>query len=146
MSLFRQITNIIKTTQVDSFKVLCSKFLSTKNDDPVQSYIDKLVKNHKVVVFMKGDPQAPRCGFSNAVVDILSIHKTKFEALDVLKDENLRNGIKEYSNWPTIPQVFVNGEFIGGCDIMLQLHRSGELDRILNNNKSDKDSQENPVV
>lgn len=92
MSLFRQIVNINKTTRIGSFNTLYSKFFSTKNDDPLQSHIDKLVKNHKIVVFMKGDPQAPRCGFSNAVVDILNIHKTQFEAHDVLEDENLRNG------------------------------------------------------
>lgn len=93
MSLFRKIViNINKTTKVGSSNILYSKFLSTKKDDPVQSHIEKLVKNHKIVVFMKGEPQAPRCGFSNAVVDILSIHNAKFEAHDVLKDENLRNG------------------------------------------------------
>lgn len=91
MSMFRQVFNISKTTRIGSFNIT-SKLLSTKSDDPIQSHIDKLVKNSKIVVFMKGVPQAPRCGFSNAVVDILSIHKAKFEAHDVLQDENLRNG------------------------------------------------------
>lgn len=90
MSLFRQIINISKP-KISSLNVYY-KFLSTSSDDPIHTHIDKLVKSNKIVVFMKGDPQAPRCGFSNAVIDILSIHKAKFEAHDVLKDENLRNG------------------------------------------------------
>lgn len=85
------LTNISKATRIGSLNSY-SKFLSSKPDDPIISHIDKLVKNNRIVVFMKGDPQAPRCGFSNAVVDILSIHKAKFDAHDVLKDENLRNG------------------------------------------------------
>ncbi|RZF47745.1 hypothetical protein LSTR_LSTR006009 [Laodelphax striatellus] len=89
--------------------------------------IDKLVKNNKVVLFMKGVPEEPRCGFSNAVVQILRMHNVKYDAHDVLKDDSIRNGVKEYSNWPTIPQVFINGEFVGGCDIMLQMHQSGDL-------------------
>lgn len=76
---------------------------------------------------MKGVPDAPRCGFSNAVVQIMRMHAVPYESHDVLSDENLRQGIKDYSNWPTIPQVFINGEFVGGCDIMLQMHQSGEL-------------------
>lgn len=89
--------------------------------------IDKLVKNNKVVVFMKGVPSEPRCGFSNAVVQIFRMHGVTYDAHDVLKDEELRQGVKEYSNWPTIPQVFIGGEFVGGCDIMLQMHQNGEL-------------------
>ncbi|XP_038212990.1 uncharacterized monothiol glutaredoxin ycf64-like [Zerene cesonia] len=96
-------------------------------DAAVNEKIDKIVKNNKVVVFMKGVPDAPRCGFSNAVVQIMRMHAVPYESHDVLSDENLRQGIKDYSNWPTIPQVFINGEFVGGCDIMLQMHQSGEL-------------------
>ncbi|XP_034832747.1 uncharacterized monothiol glutaredoxin ycf64-like [Maniola hyperantus] len=96
-------------------------------DVPINDKIDKMVKNTKVVVFMKGVPDAPRCGFSNAVVQIMRMHAVPYDSHDVLADENLRQGIKEYSNWPTIPQVFINGEFVGGCDIMLQMHQSGEL-------------------
>lgn len=90
MYLFRQVLN--KTSKINKLNVY-NKFLSTKSEDPIQSHIDKLVKSNKIVVFMKGVPQAPRCGFSNAVIDILSIHKVKFEAHDVLQDENLRNGM-----------------------------------------------------
>lgn len=89
-SILRQMININKTTRISSMTY--KQFLSTKADDPIQSHIGKLVKGNKIVVFMKGVPQAPRCGFSNAVVDILNIHKAKFEAHDVLIDESLRNG------------------------------------------------------
>ncbi|XP_058130505.1 glutaredoxin-related protein 5, mitochondrial [Anopheles ziemanni] len=89
--------------------------------------IEKLVGNNKVVIFMKGNPDAPRCGFSNAVVQILRMHSVKYDSHDVLENEALRQGIKDFSNWPTIPQVFINGEFVGGCDILLQMHQNGEL-------------------
>ncbi|XP_043283953.1 glutaredoxin-related protein 5, mitochondrial [Venturia canescens] len=89
--------------------------------------IGNLVKNNKVVVFMKGVPEEPKCGFSNAVVQILRMHGVKYDAHDVLEDETLRQGIKDFSNWPTIPQVFINGDFVGGCDILLQMHQNGEL-------------------
>ncbi|XP_076257385.1 glutaredoxin 5 [Rhynchophorus ferrugineus] len=92
-----------------------------------QDEIKKLVTNNKVVIFMKGVPEQPQCGFSNAVVQILRMHGVKYDAHNVLQDDSLRQGIKDYSNWPTIPQVFINGEFVGGCDIMLQLHQSGDL-------------------
>lgn len=93
-----------------------------------KEHLDTLVKANKVVVFMKGNPDAPRCGFSNAVVQILKTHGVdKYDAHDVLQDEDLRQGIKEFSNWPTIPQVYLNGEFLGGCDIMLDMHQNGEF-------------------
>ncbi|XP_075976977.1 glutaredoxin 5 [Anticarsia gemmatalis] len=107
----------------NTLKLTCRSFADT----PVKDKIDGLVKNNKVVVFMKGVPDAPRCGFSNAVVQIMRMHAVPYDSHDVLSDENLRQGIKDYSNWPTIPQVFINGEFVGGCDIMLQMHQSGEL-------------------
>ncbi|NXU01179.1 GLRX5 protein, partial [Buphagus erythrorhynchus] len=81
-----------------------------------------------VVVFMKGSPAQPLCGFSNAVVQILRLHGVEdYRAHDVLQDPDLRQGIKDYSNWPTIPQVYLNGEFVGGCDILLQMHQNGDL-------------------
>ncbi|XP_022899948.1 uncharacterized monothiol glutaredoxin ycf64-like [Onthophagus taurus] len=89
--------------------------------------IKNLVTKNKVVIFMKGVPDSPRCGFSNAVVQILRMHGVTYDSHDVLQDETLRQGIKDYSNWPTIPQVFINGEFVGGCDILLQMHQSGDL-------------------
>ncbi|XP_044517804.1 glutaredoxin-related protein 5, mitochondrial [Gracilinanus agilis] len=91
-------------------------------------YLDKLVKKDKVVVFLKGTPEQPQCGFSNAVVQILRLHGlTNYAAYNVLEDPALRQGIKDYSNWPTIPQVYLNGEFVGGCDILLQMHQNGDL-------------------
>lgn len=89
--------------------------------------IEKLVKNNKVVVFMKGVPEAPKCGFSNAVVQVLRMHAVNYDSHNVLENEDIRQGIKDYTNWPTIPQVFINGEFVGGCDILLQMHQNGEL-------------------
>ena len=81
-----------------------------------------------MVVFMKGVPEQPMCGFSNAVVQILRMHGVEgYGAYNVLEDEELRQGVKEYSSWPTVPQVYIGGEFIGGCDIVLQLHQQGEL-------------------
>eukprot|EP00094_Tigriopus_californicus_P004951 TCALIF_04769-PA protein Name:"Similar to GLRX5 Glutaredoxin-related protein 5, mitochondrial (Homo sapiens)" AED:0.22 eAED:0.24 QI:0/0/0/0.75/1/1/4/0/102 len=74
-----------------------------------------------------GVPEQPRCGFSNAVVQIMRMHDVQFKAHDVLQDEELRQGIKDFSEWPTIPQVYMKGEFIGGCDILLQMHQSGEF-------------------
>lgn len=100
---------------------------STNHTNDVKKTIDSLVKNKPVVVFMKGTANQPMCGFSKAVVDILNMHGVKFETHNVLADEDIRSGVKEYSNWPTIPQIFFNGEFIGGCDILLEMHRSGEL-------------------
>ncbi|KAM9147608.1 glutaredoxin-related protein 5, mitochondrial [Pangshura tecta] len=90
--------------------------------------VERLVRAHPVVVFMKGNPGQPLCGFSNAVVQILRLHGVQdFQAYDVLQDADLRQGIKNYSNWPTIPQVYLNGEFVGGCDILLQMHQNGDL-------------------
>lgn len=89
--------------------------------------IAKLVKEDKVVVFMKGVPESPRCGFSNAVVQVLRMHGVDYSAHDVLEDESLRQGVKDFSNWPTIPQVYIDGQFVGGCDILLQMHQNGEL-------------------
>jgi len=92
-----------------------------------KEYFDKLVGKEKVVIFMKGTPDFPRCGFSNAVVQILRMHGVQYESHNVLADEEVRQGIKEYSNWPTIPQIYMESEFVGGCDILLQMHQSGEL-------------------
>ncbi|CAH1985280.1 unnamed protein product [Acanthoscelides obtectus] len=112
-----------KSRELRKLPALLSKWYSAK----AAPEIEQLVKASKVVVFMKGVPEQPQCGFSNAVVQILRMHGVKYDAHNVLQDEDLRQGIKDFSNWPTIPQVFINGEFIGGCDIMLQMHQSGDL-------------------
>ena len=95
--------------------------------DPVHDFIAKAVSEHPVVLFMKGEPQQPRCGFSAMTVQILDHLGVDFVGVDVLQDEELRQGIKSYSDWPTIPQLYVKGEFIGGCDIVREMYQSGEL-------------------
>lgn len=93
--------------------------------------IDGILNSSKIVVFMKGNKLMPQCGFSNNVVQILNSVGVEFETFDVLSDPEVRQGIKEYSDWPTIPQVYVNGEFIGGSDIMIELYNSKELHEML---------------
>ncbi|MGB7443839.1 MAG: Grx4 family monothiol glutaredoxin [Coleofasciculaceae cyanobacterium] len=89
--------------------------------------IDNLVSQNKIVVFMKGNKLMPQCGFSNNVVQILNTLGVPYETLDVLEDYEIRQGIKEYSSWPTIPQVYLDGEFLGGSDVMIEMYQSGEL-------------------
>ncbi len=93
----------------------------------VHDFIDKAVKDHDVILFMKGTPEQPRCGFSSTVVQILDHLGVEYVGVDVLQDEGLREGIKAYSDWPTIPQLYLKGEFIGGCDIVREMFQSGEL-------------------
>ncbi|KAL2000426.1 hypothetical protein VTN02DRAFT_3093 [Thermoascus thermophilus] len=96
--------------------------------------IDKAVASAPVVLFMKGTPETPQCGFSRASIQILGLQGVdpkKFTAFNVLEDPELRQGIKEYSDWPTIPQLYVDKEFIGGCDILMSMHQSGELSKLL---------------
>ncbi|MBU0917158.1 Grx4 family monothiol glutaredoxin [Aquabacterium parvum] len=98
----------------------------------VQQRIDALVKGHKVVLFMKGTAQFPQCGFSGRAVQILKACGVQdLQTVNVLEDEAIRQGIKEYANWPTIPQLYVNGEFVGGSDIMMEMYQSGELQQEL---------------
>jgi monothiol glutaredoxin len=96
-------------------------------DASVKQRIEALVASSPVMVFMKGTKLMPQCGFSNNVVQILNALGVPFETFDVLSDPEIRQGIKEFSEWPTIPQVYVNGEFIGGSDIMIEMYNSGEL-------------------
>ena len=109
----------------------CSHIYSNTNqssdDAAIHDRIKGLLEKNTVVVFMKGVPEQPQCGFSNAVVQILRMHGVNYDAHNVLEDDQLRSGIKEYSEWPTIPQVYFKGEFIGGCDILLQMHQNGDL-------------------
>jgi monothiol glutaredoxin len=97
----------------------------------VKDRIDQLINNNKILVFMKGSKLMPQCGFSNNVVQILNTLGVPYETVDVLADMDIRQGIKEYSNWPTIPQVYINGEFVGGSDIMIELYQSGELQQMV---------------
>jgi monothiol glutaredoxin len=98
----------------------------------VQQRIDQLVKGHKVVLFMKGTPQFPMCGFSGRAIQILkACGVSDLTSVNVLEDEDIRQGIKAYANWPTIPQLYVAGEFIGGSDIMMEMYQAGELQQVL---------------
>jgi monothiol glutaredoxin len=97
----------------------------------VKDKIDNLVTKNKIMVFMKGTKLMPQCGFSNNVVQILNTLGVPFETLDILDDPEIRQGIKEYSNWPTIPQVYVNGQFVGGSDVLIELYNKGELKEIV---------------
>ncbi|MDJ0511383.1 MAG: Grx4 family monothiol glutaredoxin [Crocosphaera sp.] len=93
----------------------------------VKTKIEEHIKGHKIFVFMKGNKLMPQCGFSNNVVQILNTLGVPYETCDVLEDDGIRQGIKEYSNWPTIPQVYINGEFMGGSDVMIEMYQNGEL-------------------
>eukprot|EP00230_Micromonas_polaris_P002453 CAMPEP_0119207618 /NCGR_PEP_ID=MMETSP1327-20130426/77_1 /TAXON_ID=38833 /ORGANISM="Micromonas pusilla, Strain RCC2306" /LENGTH=170 /DNA_ID=CAMNT_0007204027 /DNA_START=17 /DNA_END=529 /DNA_ORIENTATION=+ len=97
----------------------------------IQAAIAKDVAENKVLLYMKGTPSAPQCGFSNMAVQILNSHGVEYATRNVLASEDTRNGIKEFSSWPTIPQVFIHGEFVGGCDILRQMHADGELEKTL---------------
>ncbi len=97
----------------------------------VKTRIDRLVNENKIMVFMKGSKLMPQCGFSNNVVQILNTLGVPYETVDVLSDNEIRLGIKEYSNWPTIPQIYINGEFVGGSDIAIELYQSGELQQMV---------------
>ena len=100
-------------------------------DDQIRQRIENDLKKNKIVLYMKGSPQAPQCGFSAQAVAILKEHDVPFHSFNILNDESIRQGLKEYANWPTFPQLYVNGELVGGCDIMMELHQSGELGKLL---------------
>ena len=100
-------------------------------DQKTKELIDNEINNNEVCLFMKGTPDAPQCGFSMAVSNILKILEVKFKGINVLENNELRQGIKEYSEWPTIPQLYMKKEFIGGCDIIKEMYESGELAKLL---------------
>jgi monothiol glutaredoxin len=102
-------------------------------DDTTRTRIKSTIEGQKVVLFMKGTKNFPQCGFSHRVVEILKSHGAAFTDVNVLTDPAVREGIKEYSSWPTIPQLYVDGKFVGGCDIVTELHQSGELGTMLGN-------------
>ena len=97
--------------------------------------IENLIKNNDVCLFMKGTPDSPQCGFSMTVSNVLKHLKVKFLGINVLEDQNLRQGIKDFSDWPTIPQLYIKGEFIGGCDIVKEMFEKGELKKLLEDKK-----------
>ena len=97
----------------------------------IKNRIESLIKENKICLFMKGTPEAPQCGFSMAVSNVLKHLNVNFKAVNILEDEKLRQGIKDYSDWPTIPQLYINQEFIGGCDIVKEMFEKGELKNFL---------------
>lgn len=97
--------------------------------------IKKDISENEVVLYMKGTPAFPKCGFSNVVVQVLTRLGVTFKGVDILEDDELRQGIKDFTNWPTIPQLYVKGEFIGGCDIVREMYESGELKTLLEEKK-----------
>ena len=103
-------------------------------DQQVKEQIENTINNNDVCLFMKGSPEAPQCGFSMAVSNILKIMEVKYQSVDVLKDQNIREGIKIFSEWPTIPQLYVKKEFVGGCDIIKEMYANGELAKLFENN------------
>ncbi|WVR05334.1 Grx4 family monothiol glutaredoxin [Kwoniella sp. DSM 27419] len=122
----------LPTAQVHRSSALLAqrRFIS----DEARKLIDNAVQTNPLVVFMKGTPEAPQCGFSRAVCQILDVQgvpREKIVSYNCLEDQELRSAIKEYSEWPTIPQVYIKGEFVGGCDIVLGMHQSGELENLL---------------
>ena len=104
-------------------------------DQKTKEFIDNELNNNEICLFMKGTPDAPQCGFSMAVSNILKILEVKFKGINVLENDQLRQGIKEYSEWPTIPQLYIKKEFVGGCDIIKEMYENGELKKIFDNKK-----------
>jgi len=100
-------------------------------DQPTKDLINNEITNNEVCLFMKGTPDAPQCGFSMAISNLLKILEVNFKGINVLESQSLREGIKEFSDWPTIPQVYIKGEFVGGCDIVKEMYENGELKKIL---------------
>ena len=103
-------------------------------DDQIKKRIEQDVKGNKVMLYMKGTPEAPMCGFSARTVAILKEYGVPFKAFNIFDDEEIRQGVKEYADWPTIPQLYIDGEFVGGCDIVTEMHQSGELGKLLGRN------------
>ena len=100
-------------------------------DDQTKNTIQNHIENNEVCLFMKGTPDAPQCGFSMAVINMLKILDINFKGINVLEDQSLREGIKTFSDWPTIPQLYIKKEFVGGCDIIKEMYENGELKKIL---------------
>ena len=99
-------------------------------DNETKKIIENHIENHEVCLFMKGTPDAPQCGFSMAVTNLLKILDVNFKAINVLENQSIREGIKAFSDWPTIPQLYVKKEFVGGCDIVKEMYENGELKKI----------------
>ncbi|GFR47197.1 hypothetical protein Agub_g8789, partial [Astrephomene gubernaculifera] len=119
------------STDADSHDDFKPKFAASGEPASVEEQIKQSITSDKVHVFMKGTPETPQCGFSRMACVVLQAYGVQFGATNVLADPAMREAIKQFTSWPTIPQVFVNGEFVGGCDILLGMHESGELEKLL---------------
>ena len=111
--------------------LLINKIGDFKMSDLLKEQIINDIKSNNIILYMKGTKEMPMCGFSSTVVKILAMYNIQYKDINILEDPNIRVKLSEYSNWPTIPQLFVKGELIGGCDILLELHNSNELEKIL---------------
>jgi monothiol glutaredoxin len=109
----------------------CHLVVKNEMAPELRQKMEKLVTDNKIVVFMKGNRQFPQCGFSNTVVQILNTTNAPYHTVNILENDDVRSGMKEYSQWPTFPQVYIDGEFFGGCDIMMESYQSGELTETL---------------
>ena len=105
-------------------------------NDSVREQIQEIIDSHDIVLFMKGTKHFPQCGFSATVVEVLRRSGSDFQDVNVLEDQAIRDGIKEFTNWPTIPQLYVRGQFVGGCDIVREMYQKGELDAVLSAKES----------
>ncbi len=103
-------------------------------DEKIKKVIENHIENNDVCLFMRGTPDAPQCGFSMAVSNILKILEVNYKGVNVLEDQSMREGIKIFSDWPTIPQLYIKKEFVGGCDIIKEMYENGELKKVLDNN------------
>ncbi|KAH9791444.1 Monothiol glutaredoxin-S14 [Citrus sinensis] len=125
------VTNNLRLLGVKSNKATTFRCLAAALTPELKSTLDKVVTGNKVVLFMKGTKDFPQCGFSHTVVQILKSLNAPFETVNILENEMLRQGLKEYSSWPTFPQLYIEGEFFGGCDITVEAYKSGELQELL---------------
>mmetsp|Transcript_29523 Transcript_29523/g.45063 ORF Transcript_29523/g.45063 Transcript_29523/m.45063 type:complete len:163 (-) Transcript_29523:201-689(-) len=126
----------VSTTHLTMSDDFAEDFIQ-EGPDQTQTRIQGLVDDNPVLLFMKGSKIFPQCGFSNTAVQILQSYKIDFHTVDVLADEGIRSGVKDFSQWPTIPQLYVAGEFIGGSDIMIEMYQSGELGEMIEKGKAD---------
>jgi len=115
----------------DAFKPVHKSSASTSDSQSVHSKIENTIKNNDIVLYMKGTPSSPQCGFSNQAVRILNQHGLNIHGVNILEDQVMRQAMKDFSKWPTFPQIYVKGEFVGGCDILTQMHTNGELKTLL---------------
>mmetsp|Transcript_26691 Transcript_26691/g.64956 ORF Transcript_26691/g.64956 Transcript_26691/m.64956 type:complete len:160 (+) Transcript_26691:73-552(+) len=135
---FSSVGTTIAMSQINRLTALAmSDDFIQETPEMTKERIQELVDNHPVLVFMKGSKLFPQCGFSNTAVQILQSYDIAFHSVDVLSDEAIRAGVKDFSQWPTIPQLYVAGEFIGGSDIMIELYQTGELGEMIEKAKAD---------